>query len=161
MEKDMLSAIRHKITTFGYGDSKFAIQCPDFVADLTAYTMLETGLNVNQSEVIVKNALMVCSGCDQNEVLTFVKDQAALFAKVYKAKVVRKIQVRTVTAEKDHRSCNSCHAQNYISKYDNVETVHVDRLYEVVVDHMCVCMCADCIEAMKEKLDVAMKGGDL
>ena len=85
--------------------------------------------------------------------LVYARELAMLFATVEKAKVVRKLQVRT----SNHRSCNSCGAQNYVGQYDTAKTMHTDRLYEIVVGNMCVCMCADCIEAMNDMLDEAMQ----
>lgn len=65
------------------------------------------------------------------------------------------LSIRTV---KDHiRSCNTCNAKNYESSFPSDTGKKVDVLYELCIGHMCITMCEDCINRLKNLVNSAVE----
>lgn len=60
---------------------------------------------------------------------------------------MRNIELREIS-KKDVRSCNNCSARNYKSSL-SYESKVVDKLYELQVSSMCICLCRDCLEDLQ------------
>ena len=153
MEKDFQKRIEANIHAEKYGDPNDAAN-ETFLTDVQAYITVHAHLNMKQAKILLRKACIEREGCSQLTVLGYVIELCRLFAAVDDAKIDRKLEVRVADT---HRSCGSCCATNYETiGMAMCGEIRTDRLYEVVVGNMCVCMCADCIKAMTNALDVLM-----
>ena len=54
--------------------------------------------------------------------------------------------------KKHIRSCNNCSARNYESALSYDGNV-VDKLYDLQISTMCICLCEDCLREVCIKID--------
>lgn len=137
-----------------------------FWEDLRQYAMMKCQFNDAQAQRLVMKAAVMC--CDIGQARNFetmllkVDELTDFILDLSKETITRDMEFRPILEYQEHASCNSCGRSNYQSSIPacKMPPPAFENLYQLVIGHMAIRLCPDCLRYLVDKGNEILEEGD-